>query len=131
MTFWTTLKGFKNNFSTPHQITKQGTVSRFPYWELDCGFHFEKLFSERCVRSLENDLSSTLTLDQKLYLGSDDEADLIKELQSMCSSKSESDISKVSCANGEDVEWLQQWRDFLENYCLTFSLKEVPRELYG
>lgn len=106
-------------------------MSRFPYWELDCGFHFEKLFSERCVRSLENDLSSTLTLDQKLYLGSDDEADLIKELQSMCSSKSESDISKVSCANGEDVEWPQQWRDFLENYCLTFSLKEVPRELYG
>ncbi|XP_032955008.1 cortactin-binding protein 2 isoform X2 [Rhinolophus ferrumequinum] len=47
-------------------------------------------------KSLENDLSSTLTLDQKLYLGSDDEADLIKELQSMCSSKSESDISKIA-----------------------------------
>nr|XP_040147526.1 cortactin-binding protein 2 isoform X2 [Ictidomys tridecemlineatus] len=47
-------------------------------------------------KSLENDLSLTLTLDQRLSLGSDDEADLVKELQSMCSSKSESDISKIA-----------------------------------
>nr|XP_045016134.1 cortactin-binding protein 2 isoform X2 [Jaculus jaculus] len=33
---------------------------------------------------------------QKLSLGSDDEADLVKELQSMCSSRSESDISKIA-----------------------------------
>ncbi|XP_042551941.1 cortactin-binding protein 2 isoform X2 [Dipodomys spectabilis] len=33
---------------------------------------------------------------QKFSLGSDDEADLVKELQSMCSSKSESDISKIA-----------------------------------
>ncbi|XP_037059397.1 cortactin-binding protein 2 isoform X4 [Peromyscus leucopus] len=45
---------------------------------------------------LENDLSLTLTLDHRLSLGSDDEADLVKELQSMCSSKSESDISKIA-----------------------------------
>lgn len=38
----------------------------------------------------------TLTLDHRLSLGSDDEADLVKELQSMCSSKSESDISKIA-----------------------------------
>ncbi|XP_038963087.1 cortactin-binding protein 2 isoform X2 [Rattus norvegicus] len=47
-------------------------------------------------QSLENDLSMTLTLDHRLSLGSDDEADLVKELQSMCSSKSESDISKIA-----------------------------------
>uniref|UniRef100_A0A5F4VUA1 Cortactin-binding protein 2 n=1 Tax=Callithrix jacchus TaxID=9483 RepID=A0A5F4VUA1_CALJA len=46
--------------------------------------------------SLENDVSLTLNLDQRLSLGSDDEADLVKELQSMCSSKSESDISKIA-----------------------------------
>ncbi|XP_062954944.1 cortactin-binding protein 2 isoform X1 [Cynocephalus volans] len=47
-------------------------------------------------KSLENDLSLTLDLDQRLSLGLDDEADLVKELQSMCSSKSESDISKIA-----------------------------------
>ncbi|KAB0375912.1 hypothetical protein FD755_012555 [Muntiacus reevesi] len=47
-------------------------------------------------KSLENDLSLTLDLDQRLSLGSDDEADLVKELQSMCASKSESDISKIA-----------------------------------
>ncbi|XP_026931136.1 cortactin-binding protein 2 isoform X5 [Acinonyx jubatus] len=47
-------------------------------------------------KSLENDLSLTLNLDQRLSLGSDDEADLVKELQSMCSSRSESDISKIA-----------------------------------
>uniref|UniRef100_A0A0P6J266 Cortactin-binding protein 2 n=2 Tax=Heterocephalus glaber TaxID=10181 RepID=A0A0P6J266_HETGA len=47
-------------------------------------------------KSLENDLSLTLTLDPRLSLGSDDETDLVKELQSMCSSKSESDISKIA-----------------------------------
>ncbi|KAM7325451.1 hypothetical protein ACRRTK_015704 [Alexandromys fortis] len=51
---------------------------------------------------LEDDLSLTLTLDHRLSLGSDDEADLVRELQSMCSSKSESDISKVS--SGVTVE---------------------------
>ncbi|XP_029780312.1 cortactin-binding protein 2 isoform X1 [Suricata suricatta] len=47
-------------------------------------------------KSLEHDLSLTLNLDQRLSLGSDDEADLVKELQSLCSSKSESDISKIA-----------------------------------
>lgn len=47
-------------------------------------------------KSFENDLSLTLSLDQRFSLGSDDEADLVKELQSMCSSKSESDISKIA-----------------------------------
>ncbi|XP_053409605.1 cortactin-binding protein 2 isoform X2 [Nycticebus coucang] len=47
-------------------------------------------------KSLENDLSLVLNLDQRLSLGSDDEADLVKELESMCSSKSESDISKIA-----------------------------------
>lgn len=45
---------------------------------------------------LENDISLTLNLDQRLCLDSDGEADLVKELQSMCSSKSESDISKIA-----------------------------------
>ncbi|XP_006859378.1 PREDICTED: cortactin-binding protein 2 [Chrysochloris asiatica] len=47
-------------------------------------------------KCLENELPLTLNLDQRLSLGSDDEADLVKELQSMCSSKSESDISKIA-----------------------------------
>ncbi|XP_023984530.1 cortactin-binding protein 2 isoform X2 [Physeter macrocephalus] len=53
-------------------------------------------------KSLENDLSLTLNLDQRLSLGSDDEADLVKELQRMCSSKSESDISKIA-DSGDDL----------------------------
>ena len=83
------------NFFAP-QIPQKGVGSGFPYWKLDGYSGFEKLFSELCGRSLENDLSLTLNLDQRLSLGSDDEADLVKELQSMCSSKSDSDISKVS-----------------------------------
>lgn len=79
-----------------HKSPRKVGGSRFPYWKLDGCSGFEKLFSEICGRSLENDLSLTLNLDQRLSLGSDDEADLVKELQSMCSSKSESDISKVS-----------------------------------
>ncbi|XP_068963196.1 cortactin-binding protein 2 isoform X5 [Petaurus breviceps papuanus] len=46
--------------------------------------------------SLENDQPQGLNLDQRLSLGSDDEVDLVRELQSMCSSKSESDISKIA-----------------------------------
>lgn len=38
----------------------------------------------------------TLNLEQRLSLGSDDEVDLVQELQSMCSSRSEPDISKVN-----------------------------------
>ncbi|KAM5303756.1 cortactin-binding protein 2 [Glossophaga mutica] len=47
-------------------------------------------------KSLENDLSLMLNLDQRLCLDSDDEADLAKELQGICSNKSESDISKIA-----------------------------------
>uniref|UniRef100_A0A8C2YKD0 Cortactin-binding protein 2 n=1 Tax=Chinchilla lanigera TaxID=34839 RepID=A0A8C2YKD0_CHILA len=47
-------------------------------------------------KSLENDLSLTLTVDARFSLGSDDEADLVKELQRMCSSRSESDVSKIA-----------------------------------
>uniref|UniRef100_A0A8D2Q6F3 Cortactin-binding protein 2 n=1 Tax=Varanus komodoensis TaxID=61221 RepID=A0A8D2Q6F3_VARKO len=46
--------------------------------------------------NLEDDLLSTLNLEQKLSLGSDDEVDLVQELQNICLSKSESDISKVN-----------------------------------
>ncbi|XP_053109737.1 cortactin-binding protein 2 [Hemicordylus capensis] len=46
-------------------------------------------------KSLEDDPLSVLNLEQRLSLGSDDEIDLVQELQSMCSSKSESDISKI------------------------------------
>ncbi|XP_036879320.2 cortactin-binding protein 2 isoform X3 [Manis javanica] len=52
-------------------------------------------------KSLENDVSLTLNLDQRLSLGSDDETDLVKELESMCSSKSESDISKIADARDD------------------------------
>lgn len=47
-------------------------------------------------RSSEKDQLRTLNLEQRLSLGSDDEIDLVQELQSMCSSKSEPDISKVN-----------------------------------
>ncbi|XP_076972960.1 cortactin-binding protein 2 isoform X2 [Tamandua tetradactyla] len=47
-------------------------------------------------KSSENDLSLMLNVDQRLSLGSDDETDLVNELQSLCSSKSESDISKIA-----------------------------------
>ncbi|XP_069925918.1 cortactin-binding protein 2 isoform X1 [Oryctolagus cuniculus] len=52
-------------------------------------------------KSLENELSLTLNLDQRFSLGSDDAADLVKELQSMCSSKSESDLSKIADSREE------------------------------
>ncbi|XP_054844101.1 LOW QUALITY PROTEIN: cortactin-binding protein 2 [Eublepharis macularius] len=49
-------------------------------------------------KSLDDD---TLSLDQRLSLGSDDEVDLVQELQSMCLSKSESDISKIVSSKDE------------------------------
>lgn len=57
------------------------------------GFGFIFIFF---TRSSENDQLRTLNLEQRLSLGSDDEVDLVQELQSMCSSKSEPDISKVN-----------------------------------
>lgn len=47
-------------------------------------------------RASEKDHLRTLNLEQRLSVGSDDEIDLVQELQSMCSSKSEPDISKVN-----------------------------------
>ncbi|XP_062838466.1 cortactin-binding protein 2 isoform X2 [Anolis carolinensis] len=46
-------------------------------------------------KNTEDDPLSVLNLEQKLSLGSDDEVDLVQELQSICLSKSESDISKI------------------------------------
>ena len=67
----------------------------------------------------------TLNLEQRLSLGSDDEADLVQELQSMCSSKSESDISKVSGTKGEVVDGQPQpRRDFFGPHHDTPSLGE-------
>ncbi|XP_029473082.1 cortactin-binding protein 2 isoform X2 [Rhinatrema bivittatum] len=48
---------------------------------------------------LENEQPQLLNMEQRLSLGSDDE-DFVRELQSMCSSKSEPDISKI--ADSED-----------------------------
>lgn len=47
-------------------------------------------------RSLGGDHPRSLRLDQRLSACSDDEADLVKELRSMCSSKSEPDITKIA-----------------------------------
>ncbi|XP_014456493.2 cortactin-binding protein 2 isoform X1 [Alligator mississippiensis] len=52
-------------------------------------------------KSSENDQIRVLDLEQRLSLGSDDEVDLVRELQSMCSSKSESDISKIADSKDE------------------------------
>ncbi|XP_070803113.1 cortactin-binding protein 2-like isoform X2 [Pituophis catenifer annectens] len=43
----------------------------------------------------EDDPLSVLNLEQRLTIGSDDEVDFLQELQSICLSKSESDISKA------------------------------------
>ncbi|KFW03066.1 Cortactin-binding protein 2, partial [Eurypyga helias] len=53
------------------------------------------------TKSSEKDQSRTLNLEQRLSLGSDDEVDLVQELQSMCSSKSEPDISKFAGSKDE------------------------------
>uniref|UniRef100_A0A8D0FL52 Cortactin binding protein 2 n=1 Tax=Strix occidentalis caurina TaxID=311401 RepID=A0A8D0FL52_STROC len=53
------------------------------------------------TRSSEKDQLRTLNLEQRLSLGSDDELDLVQELQSMCSSKSEPDISKIADSKDE------------------------------
>ncbi|XP_067420356.1 cortactin-binding protein 2 isoform X2 [Emydura macquarii macquarii] len=52
-------------------------------------------------KSSENEQLKVLNLEQRLSLGSDDEVDLVQELQSMCSSKSESDISKIADSKDE------------------------------
>ncbi|CAN8210870.1 unnamed protein product [Coccothraustes coccothraustes] len=49
----------------------------------------------------EKDHLRTLNLEQRLSVGSDDEVDLVQELQSMCSSKSEPDISKIADSKDE------------------------------
>ncbi|XP_032077417.1 cortactin-binding protein 2 [Thamnophis elegans] len=46
-------------------------------------------------KSPEDDPLSVLNLEQRLTIGSDDEVDFLQELQSICLSKSESDISKI------------------------------------
>ncbi|NXU70112.1 CTTB2 protein, partial [Oreotrochilus melanogaster] len=53
------------------------------------------------TKSSEKDQLKTLNLQQRLSLGSDDEVDLVQELQSMCSSKSEPDISKIADSKNE------------------------------
>ncbi|XP_073429456.1 cortactin-binding protein 2 isoform X1 [Dendrobates tinctorius] len=47
-------------------------------------------------RSLGGDHPRSLHMEQRLSACSDDEADLVKELRSMCSSKSEPDITKIA-----------------------------------
>uniref|UniRef100_A0A8C8VFS3 Cortactin-binding protein 2 n=1 Tax=Pelusios castaneus TaxID=367368 RepID=A0A8C8VFS3_9SAUR len=61
------------------------------------------LKGNRIVSSIssENEQLKVLNLEQRLSLGSDDEVDLLQELQSMCSSKSESDISKIADSKDE------------------------------
>ncbi|XP_010186532.1 PREDICTED: cortactin-binding protein 2-like [Mesitornis unicolor] len=53
------------------------------------------------TKSSEKDQLRMLNLEQRLSLGSDDEVDLVQELQSMCSSKSEPDISKIADSKDE------------------------------
>ncbi|XP_071408563.1 cortactin-binding protein 2 isoform X2 [Pithys albifrons albifrons] len=53
------------------------------------------------TKSAEKDHLRTLNLEQRLSVGSDDEVDLVQELQSMCSSKSEPDISKIADSKDE------------------------------
>uniref|UniRef100_UPI00398EAF1D cortactin-binding protein 2 isoform X3 n=1 Tax=Pristiophorus japonicus TaxID=55135 RepID=UPI00398EAF1D len=56
---------------------------------------FNKLNTQTKLHSLESGSLKTADLEQGLSLYSDDDDDLIEELQSMCLSKSESDISKI------------------------------------
>ncbi|KAM8972069.1 LOW QUALITY PROTEIN: cortactin-binding protein 2 [Pelodytes ibericus] len=46
-------------------------------------------------RTFKSDHARSINNDQRLSIGSDDEVDLVKELRTMCSSKSEPDITKI------------------------------------
>ncbi|XP_066447915.1 cortactin-binding protein 2 [Eleutherodactylus coqui] len=52
--------------------------------------------SQNKKKSLGGDHPRSLHMEQRLSTCSDDEADLVKELRSMCSSKSEPDITKIA-----------------------------------
>ncbi|XP_067855635.1 cortactin-binding protein 2 isoform X3 [Heptranchias perlo] len=56
---------------------------------------FNKLNTQTKLHSLESGPLKTADLEQGLSLYTDEDDDLIEELQSMCLSKSESDISKI------------------------------------
>ncbi|XP_041110601.1 cortactin-binding protein 2-like isoform X2 [Polyodon spathula] len=69
---------------------KEGALSK-----TDLDISFSRMNSQT-QKSVDGDQPKDAELDQRLSLCSDDENDLMQELQSMCSSKSEPDISKIS-----------------------------------
>ncbi|MBN3319226.1 CTTB2 protein, partial [Atractosteus spatula] len=60
----------------------------------DLDIHFGRMNSNSQMSDKEQ--QRTVGLDQRFSLSSDDEHDLMQELQSLCSSKSEPDISKIA-----------------------------------
>ncbi|XP_066561239.1 cortactin-binding protein 2 isoform X2 [Amia ocellicauda] len=60
----------------------------------DLDIHFGRKKSN--LQQSDHEQSRSLGLDQRFSLCSDDENDLMQELQNMCSSKSEPDISKIA-----------------------------------
>ncbi|CAM5085393.1 unnamed protein product [Eretmochelys imbricata] len=78
--------------------------------------------------SSENEQLKVLNLEQRLSLGSDDEVDLVQELQSMCSSKSESDISKIADSKDELVMFRSSQIDPIFSASSTNPSKSVSQK---
>ncbi|EMP42061.1 Cortactin-binding protein 2 [Chelonia mydas] len=78
--------------------------------------------------SSENEQLKVLNLEQRLSLCSDDEVDLVQELQSMCSSKSESDISKIADSKDELVMFRSSQIDPIFSASSTNPSKSVSQK---
>ncbi|XP_069832519.1 cortactin-binding protein 2 isoform X2 [Dendropsophus ebraccatus] len=82
----------KSNQNASWNSTEERTKGDSPRNEMENG----SISSSRNNKSLGGDHTRSLHLEQRLSSCSDDEADLVKELRSMCSSKSEPDITKIA-----------------------------------
>ncbi|XP_033881799.3 cortactin-binding protein 2-like isoform X1 [Acipenser ruthenus] len=85
----------KSGHSLSQHWSKQAGQKKGVLSKTDLDISFSRMNSHT-QKSVVGDQPKTAGLDQRLSLCSDDENDLMQELQSMCSSKSEPDIRKIS-----------------------------------
>ncbi|RXM35690.1 Cortactin-binding protein 2 [Acipenser ruthenus] len=85
----------KSGHSLSQHWSKQAGQKEGALSKTDLDISFSRINSQT-QKSVDGDQPKAAGLDQRLSLCSDDENDLMQELQSMCSSKSEPDISKIS-----------------------------------
>ncbi|XP_041113751.1 cortactin-binding protein 2 isoform X1 [Polyodon spathula] len=85
----------KSGHSLSQHWSKQAGQKEGALSKTDLDISFSRMNSQT-QKSVDGDQPKAAGLDQRLSLCSDDENDLMQELQSMCSSKSEPDISKIS-----------------------------------